>query len=107
MVKTRDWWVKFDGADDVWIYFTASSDSGNEPYHVLIYRTGDIAGSILCDCMDRKCRHNEGHVLFPNKTTCKHIRRVWQLIDRNKIQTIIKENKEKRKCRTRYASRAG
>jgi len=101
MVKDGDWWVVCDGSDDVWIYFRASSDSGNEPYNVLIIR--DIkdprCGSILCECMDRKCRHKEGHILHRNRATCKHIARVWELIDLNKLTGIIQDNKEKkRKC---------
>jgi len=110
MGKSSDWWVCCDGADDVWFHFRASSDSGNDPYHVLIIR--DIrdprAGAILCECMDSRCRHKEGHILFPKRDTCKHIKRVHELRELNHLRLIIEENKEKkRRCKTRFVSLAG
>ena len=105
MVKDGDWWVCCDGSDDVWIHYRASSDSGNKPYHVLIIadRRDPRCGSIICECMDCQCRHKHGHILHRDKETCKHIARVWQLIDLNKLTGIIQDNKEKkRKCKTQF-----
>jgi hypothetical protein len=68
------------GEDGEYYYFTVPSDSGKEPYDVLVTHSGPWKGHVGCSCPDGTMRKAKDHPTLL-EGGCKHIAKLCNWVE--------------------------